>query len=392
VTVRTVLLPAILCLLAAAPPAFLRAVDPPAEPGAMGPNLVRLGEGLALTWLEPLDPAERAKGHALRFSRFAGGSWSPPVTIASGAGFFANWADFPSLGVGPDGTLFAHWLEKTGPDTYAYAVELARSQDGGATWQTAGILHGDSVDAEHGFVSWVGDRAFWLDGREMPKGGAMALRTRVLSGPEQILDPRVCECCQTDAARTEAGAIVVYRDRSDDEVRDVYAVRETAAGWSAPARVAADGWKIPGCPVNGPAVAASGKKVAVAWFTGGEPRPRVQLTFSQDAGATFDKPLVIDESEPLGRVDVVLDETGDAWVAWIGQDPKASIHLRRASPDGKLGSPTIVAATSAERASGFPRMVRLGGELFVAWVEAGSPSRVHVTAVKLPAGRSASAF
>ena len=28
-----------------------------------------------------------------------------------------------------------------------------------------------------------------------------------------------------------------------------------------------DGWKIAACPVNGPAVAANGKRVALAWFT-----------------------------------------------------------------------------------------------------------------------------
>jgi hypothetical protein len=381
------LLTAALRLLAGAAPLPLRAVDPPAGPGSMGANLVQLGDGLALTWLEPLDAADSAKGHSLRFSRFAAGHWSAPATIASGSGLFANWADFPGLGVGKDGALVAHWLEKTGSDTYAYAVKLARSQDGGAIWQSAGILHGDAIDAEHGFVSWVGDRAFWLDGREMPKGGAMALRTRLFAGAagaEEVLDGRVCECCQTDAAQTDAGAIVVYRDRSDSEVRDIYAFRQTASGWSEPVRVAADDWQIPGCPVNGPAVAATGKQVAVAWFTGGDPKPRVQLAVSADGGSTFGKPVEIDGDNPLGRVDVALADNGDALVAWYARDAAgARLRLRRVS-GGKLGSPLDVASTSAERASGFPRMVRLGGELFLAWVEAGPPPRVHVTAATLP--------
>jgi hypothetical protein len=353
----------------------------------MGPSFVRIGDGLGLTWLEPLDAADRSKGYSLRFSRLAQGGWSSPTTIASGAGFFANWADFPGVGVGNDGTLVAHWLEKTGPDTYAYAVKLARSPDGGATWQSAGVLHGDAVDAEHGFVSWVDDsrgaRAFWLDGREMPTGGAMALRTRLLGEAEHVLDPRVCECCQTDAASTDAGPIVVYRDRSDTEVRDIYAVRRTASGWSEPVRVADDGWEIPGCPVNGPAVAAAGKKVAVAWFTGGDPGPRVQLAWSQDGGASFGKPVAIDADNPLGRVDLVLDDDGDALVAWYARDATgAGLRLRRVGADGKLGPPASVAATSAERASGFPRMVRLGGELYIAWVEAGPPSQVQVRAFR----------
>ena len=46
---------------AGAAPPTLRAVDPPAGPGSMGPSLLRLGDGLALTWLELLDPADRAR-------------------------------------------------------------------------------------------------------------------------------------------------------------------------------------------------------------------------------------------------------------------------------------------------------------------------------------------
>ena len=42
---------------------------------------------------------------------------------------------------------------------------------------------------------------------------------------EWELDGRVCDCCQTTAAITNDGPVVVYRDRSDDEVRDMSIVR-----------------------------------------------------------------------------------------------------------------------------------------------------------------------
>ena len=365
--------------------------DPPAAPGAMAPSLTPTSTGLLLTWLEPA-PAGTA-GHALRFARTKDGHWTPPVTIASGEGFFANWADFPAVAQAPDGSLTAHWLAKTGTDTYAYGIFLARSTDGGATWSPAGLLHSDRLPTEHGFVSWVEDgadlRGVWLDGREMLKEGPMTLRTGLVGKPEseELLDARVCDCCQTDAARTDAGPVVVYRDRSDKEVRDIYVIRKTATGWSTPAPVHADGWEIPGCPVNGPSVAASGRHVAVAWFTAAAPAgPRVQLALSEDGGATFGKPILIDGEQPLGRVDLQLDPAGSAVVSWLAtQEKGAAVRLRRVTAQGVASPPETLAATSAARSAGFPRSVVFAGRLWLAWVD-DSEGASHVRVASAPLG------
>jgi hypothetical protein len=373
----------------------------------MAPSLTPSGDGLLLTWLEPAPP----KAHALRFSRFSrdgngDGRWSAPVTIAAGDDFFANWADFPAVASAPDGSLTAHWLARTGSETYAYGIFLARSTDGGATWAPAGLLHSDRLPTEHGFVSWLpegrGLRAVWLDGREMPKEGPMTLRTGLVTAKpesEELLDARVCDCCQTDAALTADGPIVAYRDRSDKEVRDIYVIRKTAAGWSTPAPVHQDNWQIPGCPVNGPAVAAAGRRVAVAWFTAAEPAgPRVQVAFSEDGGKRFGEPVLVDGEKPPGRVDLQLDRRpdagGDAIVSWLGlpgggQGEGGAVRLRRVSPKGKAGAPVTVAATSSARSSGFPRTAISEDRLWLAWVEKGpgegGASRVRVGSLPLSA-------
>lgn len=369
--------------------------DPPAASGAMAPSLTPAADGLLLTWIEP-GPGPKAAGHALRVSRFRNGRWSTPVTIAAGADFFANWADFPAAAQAPDGSLTAHWLAKTGSGTYAYGIFLARSTDGGATWSPAGLLHSDRIPAEHGFVSWVpegtGLRAVWLDGRETVKQGPMTLRTGLAgkAGSEKVLDARVCDCCQTDAALTADGPIVAFRDRSDKEIRDIYVVRKTAAGWSAPAPVHRDNWEIPGCPVNGPAVAAAGRRVAVAWFTAAPPAgPRVQLAFSEDGGKSFGAPVLIDGEKPLGRVDLQLDSKGDAIVSWLAfQEKGAAVRLRRVSPKGAAGTPVTIAATSAARSAGFPRTAVSGDRLWLAWVEdREGASRVRAASLPLAAVR-----
>ncbi|MEE8524382.1 MAG: sialidase family protein [Thermoanaerobaculia bacterium] len=364
----------------------VRSVDPPSGPGAMAPELAASDGGALLTWLEPTDD-----GHVLYLAELQGRQWTAAGRIATGDAFFANWADRPTVAEAADGSRFAHWLWKLGADTYAYGAELARSGDGGATWEPLGLLHDDASASEHGFVSYApladgGLQAFWLDGREMPGGGAMQLRSVRLGasapGASTLLDERVCECCDTSAATTAAGPLVVYRDRGPSEVRDVAVVRATGEGWSEPVVIHADGWQIHGCPVNGPAVAADGNRVAVAWFTAA-PRARVAVVFSDDAGASFGAPAVVDDGDPLGRVDVALDARGRALVSWMGStDDGAEIRWRRVERDGDVGPVGVVAATTAKRSAGVPRMLRRGDELLFAWVEDAEPSRLRVAVVE----------
>lgn len=346
-----------------------------------------------LTWLEPVDPTDRSAGFRFRLAELRGEEWTPPVDLVTADAVFANWADLPAVVEGTDGTRFAHWLGKMGDDTYAYGAELLRSDDG-SSWERLGLLHDDSSPSEHGFVSYVplADgtvQAFWLDGRAMPGGEPMQLRTVRLdtSGPpaeSTLLDGRVCECCATDAALTSGGPVVAYRDRSDEEIRDIYVVRALGEGWSEPTAVHGDGWQIHGCPVNGPAIAAEGRKVAVAWFTGGEPGARVSVAFSDDAGVSFGKPIVVDGQDPIGRVDLALDAQGRAFVSWMGTEGEAAeIRWRQVTSEGRLGDVHTVAESSGLRSAGVPRMLLRDDGLVFAWVEDAKPSRLHAGQVPL---------
>ncbi|MEP7013487.1 MAG: hypothetical protein ABJC13_24455 [Acidobacteriota bacterium] len=391
------------CQRTSPPPADPVKIDPPALAGALGASFSTVAGSPVLSWLEPApqETGREAGGERwrLRVSRFVDSSWSPPTTVTEGDDLLANWADFPA--VGSNGNLaVAHWLVQDAGGGEAYSIALASSGDAGKTWRPLGRLPADAAAAEHGFVSWLperasggGLRAFWLDGRGMPEGGGpMTLRsalvdpTRGASG-EDLLDERVCDCCQTDSAMTSEGPVVVYRDRSPDEIRDIAIRRFTPTGWSAPTPVHADGWHIEGCPVNGPAVAALNRRVAVAWFTGA-PSPRVQIAFSEDSGATFAPPIPLDTDKPLGRVDLALDPKGDAIVSWIGREPgttkRSGLRLQRVAPAGPSGAAFTVATTESSRAGGFPRMVLADkGRLLVAWPEPGSPGRLRAVSVAL---------
>jgi len=363
-------------------------IDSPVGLYSFAPGLVVVDGELILSWLEQTQTAEGEAHHQLLVSRLGTDGWSNPSWVASGSDFFANWADTPALAAAADGTLFSHWLAKTDAETYAYSIFMARSDDGGESWQTLGPLNDDDTPTEHGFVSYIaegeGVRAFWLDGRQMAEGGDMAFRTAWVGQdvePAEILDDRVCECCSTSAAATDQGPIAVFRSRSADEIRDIGIVRRVADGWTATAPVAVDDWRIEGCPVNGPVVAAAGNNVAVVWYTAGGSGPRVQIAFSTDAGESFGSPHVVDSGRPMGRVDLVWDATERAIVSWLeGADEKAEIRLRRFSADGVGGEPIVVARTSPSRASGFPRLERVGDDLYLAWVdfEGEESSRVRI--------------
>jgi len=186
---------------------------------------------------------------------------------------------------------------------------------------------------------------------------------------EEVLDARVCECCQTAAALTSEGVVVVYRDRLEGETRDISIVRRVrGGGWTEPRTVHADGWKIDACPVNGPSVAASGRRVAVAWYTMAGGRPSVRLAFSRDAGASFGGASEVGDGDPVGRVRVMMLDDGSALVGWVEKTKAgAELRARRVWPSGRRGESFTIAPAGAVRSSSFPQMARAGKGIIFSW-------------------------
>lgn len=396
----------------------LTALDPPAGAGAMAANLSAHGEELLASWLEPAPaapeaPEAGADGAArvmrLRVARLRQGAWSPPVTVVESARLLANWADVPLVVAGPGESRVAYYMDTVDAESFAYDLMIAASADGGDTWKLLGKAYADTTRGEHGFVSSVasagGVRAFWLDGRAAgahghghTSGGAMTLRTTLVRGQEiaeedRLLDERVCDCCGTAAAMTADGPIVVYRDRSADDVRDIASIRLLADRVAEPVLVHRDNWRIAGCPVNGPRVVARGRDVAVAWYTYAGETPRVRVAFSDDAGASFSPPVEVDGPHgaraPLGRVDLVLadsqpDGPTRVVVTWMASERERALVLARSvDRRGGLGDTVALVETRADRAAGFPRLARIGASMYLAWVEPGASSSARVARVAL---------
>ncbi|MBX2917557.1 MAG: exo-alpha-sialidase [Cyclobacteriaceae bacterium] len=375
---RCVLIMALLITACSAKDEF--AVIPvPAQIGSAEPFLFTDEDGqVYLSWVAKTDSLS-----SLKYSKFAEGKWLEPVRIASGKNWFVNWADYPMLAVNKN-NFVAHFLEKSGDDTFAYDVKLSTSADGNK-WSTPFVIHDDGKQAEHGFVSLLpyGDNFMvaWLDGRNtVMEGmenidhhdghhGEMTLRAAIINAAgnkisEWELDPRTCDCCQTTTALTSNGPVVIYRDRSEEEIRDIFITRFVDNEWTKPQAVYADNWKIAGCPVNGPRADAIGNAVAIAWFTAANNQPTVKIIFSTTGGETFSQPIQVNTDETIGRVDVVMLNSNSAVVSWM---EASTIKAMRINSDGSKGNPITIASTSEARSSGFPQITRAGDKLVFAW-------------------------
>ena len=400
----------------AASPLAPKELASPATGNAAQPQLSVSSRGVLLSWIERSGDLA-----SLKFAERTATGWTEVRTVASGRDWFVNWADVPSVIRLPNGTIVGHWLQKSGPDTYAYDVRLSYSTDDGKSWTAAFIPHHDGTKTEHGFASLfpLGDGlgAIWLDGRNMKPpsarpegpaarsgqaaaghddhggGGAMTVHFGRFDGnwkqvDESVVDARVCECCPTAVTVTNEGVIAAFRDRSPDEVRDIYTARLVNGEWSQPAAVHGDGWKIAACPVNGPALSAVDRNVAAAWFTVKGEQGQAFVTFSSDAGRTYGAPIRVDDGGSLGRVDVALLPDGNAAIAtWIEfADQRSQFRVRRIDRDGTRSAPVTIAGLASGRASGYPRMALAGRELVFAWTESGAAGAmlVKTAAATLP--------
>jgi hypothetical protein len=382
------------------PPLTIEALITPAQVNSGQPQLSESTYGgILLSWIE-----RTGSTATLKFAEHANGGWTAVRTVASGDDWFVNWADVPSVIRLPNGTLVAHWLQKSGADTYAYDVRLSYSVDEARTWAPSFTPHHDGSKTEHGFASLVqmpagGLGLVWLDGRAMKvggheahDGGAMGLRFAEFDAgftqvAETLVDARVCECCPTAAAVTADGLITAFRNRGEGEVRDIHVSRLANGKWTEPNAVHDDGWTIPSCPVNGPALAARGRAVAIAWFTVKGAQGQAYAAFSDDAGRSFSQPVRLDEAGSLGRVDVALLDDGSAVATWIEfADDRAQFRTRRVRRDGTRSPALTVAGVAGSRTSGYPRIARHGGQLVFAWTEAGGGGvlRVRTATARVP--------
>lgn len=339
-------------------------------------------DNVYMSWIE----SDSSKNY-LYYSKLEKNIWSKKELIIEGNDWFINWADFPSISINQTtGIMIAHYLKKSHDLTFSYDVKyLIKNKK----WSKEKFLHSDNTKSEHGFVSINpykdGFIASWLDGRntdymkkemnEMHSSGPMSLRSAIINSKGEIvkeyeIDDKVCDCCQTSITISNDIPIVAYRDRSDKEIRDVSISKLEKDIWTKPININDDGWKIYGCPVNGPSIKSVGNNIAVAWFTISNGLASINLKYSTNGGETFGELIKVNEedSKPLGRIDLEMLDDGSVIVSWINvYDGKGKIALRKIKQDGKKGEIINPATISTKRISGFPQIEKFKKNLILSY-------------------------
>jgi hypothetical protein len=313
----------------------------------------------------------------------------------SGSGWFLNWADFPAVARLEDGTALAAWLVDDPAHEHSYGTRFQIVEPGRKLLGEPRRLEEHAGPGEHGFVSLAAldERRFlalWLDGRAMDahgKGEMQLLARKVDAdgtlGPELVVDASTCSCCPTDLARLAPGTfLAVWRDRGPEEVRDIsYAVFD-GQRWSAPKPLHVDGWKIPGCPVNGPRIDVNHMGIGATWYTGVD--GSVRASFGKADASSFGPAVRVDEGAADGRGDCVFLPDGSLLVGWMARDEgQVAWWLRRVWPDGRLGEPYALAEVAGDRDSGFLRLAVADWHAWALWTEPGAEKRVAVARMLL---------
>lgn len=361
---------------------IVHAMPFPGDEKSALPHLSSIDNNLLISWVTTINDSVSQ----LNYSTLINQKWEAPKTVATGTHWFVNWADYPSI-TASQGNLLSHFLKKSSEETFSYDIKLNILPEGQTDWQTELPLHTDGTKTEHGFVTVLpfkenGFFVTWLDGRNMSMdhanehmshNGSMTIRAAEVSNNGTIsenilLDEKTCSCCQTTAAITSNGPIVLYRDRTDEEIRDIAITRQVNGKWTKPKFIYNDGWKINGCPVNGPKVSALKNNVAVAWFTAANGNPIVKLIFSENGGASFMEPIIISDLDVLGRVDIELIDPENAIVSWMETENKTTyLKAMKVNKSGTKSTPIIITALNNSRKTGFPQMQYINNNMYFAW-------------------------
>lgn len=284
-------------------------------------------------------------------SRDGGRTFSQSVTLnspslndlsASSHSDIAAAATFPALALGPEGRVYAFWLDsrhvanaEDPSDVYA-----AVSRDGGATWQADRRLFGGSV----------------------------------------------CECCQPVALATAGGVLLASRNVYPDGYRDPIVTR---LSWDLevspdPARIGAERWKLDGCPMKSVALAAAGERVAAAWYSEADRPAGVWFTSSDDGGRSFAAGYPLHPSAEMSDAPVVARSGDRIQVAWHAKLGGVKRVYGSVSTDGGRTFAPPQALSPEGEAAGNPAIAADTSVAVVAWQQGGAVYASRWLATRAP--------
>jgi len=301
----------------------------------------------------------------------------------------------PKIGFAPDGALYALYAVarlEAGRRFPFTTLRLARSPDGGRTWDMPHTVMGDATPGSRNFhaLHVAADGSLyvaWLEARD--GGRAATYLTRSTDGgitwrpTVRVAEGESCPCCRTAIATAPDGTLFLsWRTVLAGNVRDIVVASSADLGvtWGPAVRVHADDFVFDGCPHAGPSlqVDAAGR-LHVAWWTGREGRAGVYYARSDDGGRTFGPPVALGVA-PFARpahAQVALQGDGSVVVAW--DDARTSpprVLLRRSRDGGATFGPAVIASDTTAAAT-FPVLALHGDSITVAWAQQSRAALEH---------------
>lgn len=326
---------------------------------------------VALTWVTR---DSLGKDAWLAVSADSGAHWSEPVRLNTAPHQVSSYTESrPVVAWGRDGLLAAAWAATRAGGEDASDIAVRVSADGGAEWGAVSLVNSDHTDPRSGYHGFMSVNVLpdgrpivaWIDGRASaglagePERAEIYVSTSPDGGVTWSANTRVarevCSCCRISLASTrgESGNVevaVAYRGAAND-LRDprLAISRDAAASFALDTLVSADRWKLPGCPLVGPALTLTPEGGYVAWYTGespddaalpGRPAPGVYLVpWRADAGAVGSRRALGDSLENETRPMLAALEQGTL-VGVLGQSAREParkvLALRMLERDGKL--------------------------------------------------------
>ncbi len=330
----------------------------------------------------------------IRSSQDLGDTFSEPARVNDIEGEVSDHgANSAQLLLSPDqNMLYAVWNGKDPSVGGGSHIRFARSSAMAPNWSKAVTLNDDRLPVSHSFqgAAVAPDGAIyvaWLDSREQrsgrnPEGTSALYLARSFDGgqtwePNTRIAGDICPCCRVAIGFSGGKVLVFWRGVEPDQTRDIYvaASPDRGATWSSPRLVARDGWKINGCPHVGPAVATAGEKLWVVWFTEAGNDPAIYAAWTADGGASFSERIRISEGVTDPTHPAVAGDGERLSITFQARDAglhagwgPVSPYYRDIRSDGKLSSLMRLPVLKANAT--YPSItLGLSGRVFLSWTE-----------------------
>jgi hypothetical protein len=359
--------------------------------GPMSPPTIRFDRTgvLHIAWLE-----KNATAGDVNLLRVGpdGRPLAPPVRVNPERAGPEALHQSPGLATAPEGELYVTWSapNKTADTPFASHLYLARSIDGGRTFERPVLVNDDGLPISHTFEDVVADaegRVYiaWLDGRAKDKSGAGAVFAcshdkGATIGANLVIDGMACPCCRPMAALAPDGTLwVAWRKTFPGNIRDIVVASSTDKGatFSQPMPVRKDGWVFEACPHRGPSIAFDRQgRLYVGWYTEGtNEQPRIYLATSDDRGRTFSEPVSIHTSTTAlpDHLRMAVHPDGAVIAVWEEVTGVRKRVVMRVSEDRGHSFGPVVTLSKGAKAEQPAVAVHDDGRFAVSWVEHAFP-------------------